>query len=147
MGASYGGYAALIGAARDASAFRCAIAWVAPTDLPALLDQWRSELGDTNEVVRELEMTIGRPQDLRQTSPVNRVGEVKVPLLAAWGVTDRRIPIAQGRRFRDAALAAKVDLEYIEYADEGHVWMKPATRIDFFGRAEKLLARTLGVAR
>ena len=39
--------------------------------------------------------------------------------------------------------AAMVELEYVEYANEGHVWMQPANRLDFFARAEKLLARAL----
>ena len=65
-------------------------------------------------------------------------------ILAAWGVDDQRVLITHGRHFRDAAGAAKVELEYVEYPEEGHVWMKRSTRIDFFARAEKLLARTLG---
>ncbi len=60
---------------------------------------------------------------------------------------DQRVPLEHGRRFRDAAAKAGVELEYVEYADEGHSWLRPATWIDFMGRAEKLLARTLGPAR
>jgi dipeptidyl aminopeptidase/acylaminoacyl peptidase len=94
--------------------------------------------------VRAIEVRIGTEEQLRETSPVNRVAQMRVPVLAAWGVDDQRVPIAHGRSFRDAARAAKVELEYVEYAQEGHVWMKPSNQIDFFGRAEKLLARTLG---
>jgi dipeptidyl aminopeptidase/acylaminoacyl peptidase len=144
MGASYGGFAALMGPVRYPEAYRCAISWVAPTDLPKLVSDWRSEAGMNKAKVRELEARIGTEEQLRETSPVNRVSQLRVPVLAAWGVDDERVPIAHGRSFRDAARAAKVELEYVEYAQEGHVWMKPSNRIDFFGRAEKLLARTLG---
>ena len=91
-----------------------------------------------------MEARIGKAAELRETSPVTRAAALQVPVLAAWGVDDRRVPIEHGRNFRDAARAAKLDLDYVEYPGEGHVWMKPATRLDFFGRAEKLLARTLG---
>jgi dipeptidyl aminopeptidase/acylaminoacyl peptidase len=144
MGASYGGYAALMGPVRYPDAFRCAIAWVAPTDLSELVTDWRRNAGANAALARDVELRIGKSDALQDTSPVNRMAQVKVPVLAAWGVDDRRVPIAHGRRLRDAAREAKVELEYLEYAEEGHVWMKPATRIDFFGRAEKLLARTLG---
>jgi dipeptidyl aminopeptidase/acylaminoacyl peptidase len=144
VGASYGGYAALMGPVRYPDAFRCAISWVAPTDLPELVRDWRQRAGMNDVMVRDVQARIGKEDDLRSTSPLARVAELRVPVLAAWGVDDRRVPINHGRDFRDAARAAKVDLEYVEYTGEGHVWMKPATTLDFFGRAEKLLARTLG---
>jgi dipeptidyl aminopeptidase/acylaminoacyl peptidase len=144
MGASYGGYAALMGPVREPGAFRCAISWVAPTDLPELVRDWRRLAGMNDALVQGVLARIGKEEELRTTSPVARAAELHVPVLAAWGVDDRRVPIAHGRDFRDAARAAKVELEYVEYTSEGHVWMKPATRLDFFGRAEKLLARTLG---
>ncbi len=144
MGASYGGYAALMGPVRYPDAYRCAISWVAPTDLPELVRDWRKGAGMNESRARVMEIRIGKPEDLRETSPVARAAGLRVPVLAAWGVDDQRVPIAHGRDFRDAARAAKVDLDYVEYAGEGHVWMKPATRFDFFSRAEKLLARTLG---
>ena len=142
MGASYGGYAALMGPVRYPDAYRCAIAWVAPTDLPELVSDARS--GKNDAQAREIEIRIGKEDRLRETSPLNRVAQMRVPVLAAWGVDDKRVPITHGRHFRDAAVAAKVELEYVEYPEEGHVWMNPSTRIDFFTRAEKLLARSLG---
>ncbi|MFX7922683.1 prolyl oligopeptidase family serine peptidase, partial [Acinetobacter baumannii] len=36
MGASYGGYATLMGLARDPELYRCGVAWVAVTDLDLL---------------------------------------------------------------------------------------------------------------
>jgi dipeptidyl aminopeptidase/acylaminoacyl peptidase len=142
MGASYGGYAALMGPVRHPGDYRCAVSWVAPTDLPRLVDDFAD--GADAETRREIEREIGRPAELREASPLRRVAQLKVPVLAAWGVDDRRIPLdAHGRAFRDAARAAGVALEYVEYPQEGHVWLQPATRLDFFGRAEALLHRAL----
>lgn len=95
-----------------------------------------------NRLVRQTVARMIGPDPARR-SPVKRVGEVKVPVLAAWGVDDRRVPVAHGRDYREAARAAGVALEYVEYPHEGHVWMNPATSIDFFGRAERLLQRSL----
>ena len=141
MGASYGGYAALMGPIRHPDTYRCAIAWVAPTDLPHLLEN----VHDHMPMNRSMQATMARMMGANpaERSPLTHAARIKVPVLAAWGVQDQRVPIAQGRDFRDAARASKVELEYVEYADEGHVWMQPANRIDFFARAEKLLARAL----
>ena len=152
MGASYGGYAALMGPVHDPKAYRCAISWVGVTDLPRLLrDAAEAHLLFDGLSARSLRMELGDPEKdaekLRRTSPVFRAAEIKVPVLAAWGKDDTRVPLEHGRRFRDAAAKAGVDLDYVEYADEGHRWLRTATWIDFMGRAEKLLARTLGPAR
>lgn len=148
MGASYGGYAALMGPVRAPGSYRCAISWVGVTDLPELLKEDRSRCGSDDIASIIEEISIGDlkkdGQRLRQTSPVYRAAEIKVPVLAAWGKDDQRVPLEQGRRFRDAAAKAGVELEYVEYDEEGHNWLKPETSIDFFGRVEKLLARTIG---
>jgi dipeptidyl aminopeptidase/acylaminoacyl peptidase len=152
MGASYGGYAALMGPVRDPTAYRCVISWVAVTDLPQRLrDVAQTHVLFDGLSTRFLRREIGDPEKdaekLQRTSPVFRAADIKVPVLAAWGKDDQRVPVEHGRCFRDAAAKAGVELEYVEYADEGHSWLRPATWIDFMGRAEKLLARTLGPAR
>jgi dipeptidyl aminopeptidase/acylaminoacyl peptidase len=148
MGASYGGYAALMGPVRHPASYRCAISWVGVTDLPELLKNDRFNWGTKDFATAMKELSIGDPElqgdKLKQTSPVFRAVDIHVPVLAAWSKDDQRVPIEQGRSFRDAAKRAGVDLEYVEYADEGHNWLKPETSIDFFSRVEKLLARTLG---
>ena len=148
MGASYGGYAALMGAVRHPQSYRCAISWVGVTDLPGLLKDQRFGWRTKNVWDVQSELAIGDPklqgEQLKQTSPVFRAADIHVPVLAAWGKDDQRVPIEQGRDFRDAARRAGVELEYVEYADEGHNWLKPETSIDFFTRVEKLLSRTIG---
>ena len=148
MGASYGGYAALMGPVRHPDSYRCAISWVGVTDLPELLKNDKYNWGGHDEHLAFEELAIGdlklNAEQLKQTSPAHRAADIHVPVLAAWGKDDLRVPLEQGRDFRDAAKRAGVDLEYVEYADEGHNWLKPETSIDFFTRAEKLLARTIG---
>lgn len=141
MGASYGGYAALMGPVRHPDSYRCAIAWLAPTDLPRLVDEatdaWPMDRSPRSYISQQV------GSDAAARSPLSQVARIKVPVLAAWGVEDRRVPIGHGRDFRSAARAAGVELEYVEYPGEGHGWALPATDLDFFGRAERLLARTL----
>jgi dipeptidyl aminopeptidase/acylaminoacyl peptidase len=121
---------------------------VGVTDLPELLKNDRFGWGSPDAFAVFEELAIGDPKlqedKLKQTSPIYRTADIHVPVLAAWGKNDQRVPIEQGRSFRDAAKRAGVELEYVEYADEGHNWLKPETSIDFFSRVEKLLARTIG---
>jgi dipeptidyl aminopeptidase/acylaminoacyl peptidase len=44
----------------------------------------------------------------------------------------------------EALKKAGREVEYYEYADEGHGFARPENRLDFFAKAEKFLARHLG---
>ncbi len=44
----------------------------------------------------------------------------------------------------EAMKKAGKEVEYVEYADEGHGFARPENRLDFYGRAEKFLAKHLG---
>jgi len=146
-GGSYGGYATLMGAIRHPQLYRCGVAWAAVTDPRLMFEElWVSDVG---REVREHTYTarIGDPDKdatmLRAASPVERASEIKIPILMAFGVEDRRVPLDHGKRMRAAMRAAGQDPEYMIYDGEGHGWFKVENRIDFWQRVEKFLAKNL----
>ncbi len=90
---------------------------------------------------------VGDPeQDAKQfaaTSPLQRAGEIKIPLLMAYGGEDRRVPLPHGTAMKNA-LRADQPLEWVVYPDEGHGWFNLQTQEDFWGRVERFLARHIG---
>jgi dipeptidyl aminopeptidase/acylaminoacyl peptidase len=149
-GAGYGGYAALMGVAVQGETFRCAVSWLAPTDLELMFVRG---VPGTSEVARRLSLPrlIGDPQvdveQLRRTSPVNLARQIKRPVLLAYGRYDRRVPIEHGERMRDAMQRAGNPPQWIEYLDEGHGWAKTANRVDFWSKVEAFLDANLRGAR
>lgn len=146
-GASYGGYATLMGLVREPALYRCGINWVGVTDLSLLLSaNWSDLSSDT--VQYSLPRMIGDPvkdkERFEQTSPIAQAHRITQPLLMAYGGIDRRVPIEHGTRFRDAVTKVNKDVEWVVYPDEGHYFFALATRIDFWGRVEKFLARHIG---
>lgn len=149
-GASYGGYATLMGLAKNPELFRCGVDWVGVTDLPLLSDSWDSDLlGEARDYI--LPLLIGNRETdaamLTANSPVAQAGRITQPLLMAYGGIDRRVPIEHGKRFYQAVKAGNPDVEWIEYADEGHGWFMPKTNIDFWQRVERFLDRNIGKAK
>jgi dipeptidyl aminopeptidase/acylaminoacyl peptidase len=148
-GASYGGYAALMGLVRDGDLYRCGIAWSAVTDITLMHDLWWSDMGDEWRGFGMPAM-VGDPArdatQLEATSPLRQAARITRPLLLAHGGVDRRVPIEHATRMRDALLAHHADLTWILYPDEGHGWSNPATRIDFYTRVEAFLAAHDGAA-
>jgi len=146
-GASYGGYATLMGLVRHPELYRCGAAWVAVTD-PRLMFEWSSRSDQSDEVrsytyPRMIGDPVADAAQLRDTAPVEQAARIKAPVLLAMGREDRRVPLVHGHRMRDALNAAGNPPEWVVYDDEGHGWLKVANRIDFALRLEKFLAQHL----
>ena len=146
-GASYGGYATLMGLVRHGERFRCGVAWVGVTD-PRLMFQWRHDY-DVGTEGREHSYPelIGDPVKdaamLDANTPVLHAARIDKPLMLAYGGGDRRVPVVHGERMKKALEAAGRPPEWVLYADEGHGWTKLETRLDFAARLELFLARHL----
>lgn len=146
-GASYGGYAVLMGLIRHGELYRCGVSWVAVTD-PRLLFKW-SARSDSIEEWRSYSnpQLIGDPVAdaamLDANTPLRRAAEIKRPLLLAMGQEDRRVPIEHGTALRDAMRRNGQSLEWVVYPDEGHGWYKFENRVDFYRRMESFLGEHL----
>jgi dipeptidyl aminopeptidase/acylaminoacyl peptidase len=144
-GASYGGYAALAGAAFTPDVFCCAVDIVGPSNLKTLLETvppyWQP-------VIEQLYRRVGNPQTdaefLWSRSPLSRAGDIKIPLLIAQGANDPRVRQAESEQIVAALAEAGIDHEYLLFPDEGHGFARPENRLRFYAAAERFLARHLG---
>ena len=145
-GASYGGYATLMGLVRNPELFRCGVEWVGVTDIDLLYSITWSDLSERWQQYGMPRMIGDREKDAAQiaaTSPIKLADKVTQPLLMAYGGVDRRVPIDHGTAFRDAVRKTNKNVEWIVYKDEGHGWLLPANNIDFWTRVEKFLDKNL----
>ena len=143
-GASYGGYAALMGAAREPSLYRCAAGYVGVYDLPLMFregDMRQLESGRT--YLREW---IGEPAELGKVSPVNLATSIKVPVFLAAGGKDERAPIEHSERMEKALRAAGVPVETLFVRTEGHGFFTEEHRAEFYSRLLAFLDRNIGSA-
>jgi dipeptidyl aminopeptidase/acylaminoacyl peptidase len=145
-GASYGGYATLMGLAREPDLYRCGVAWVAVTDPRLLADPAWS---NTSREFRTYGMPvlIGDPQKdaaaLAAVAPVELAAQIKAPVLLAFGGADSLVTTAHGTRMRSALRSAGNEPEWVYYDDEGHGWLKEGNRFDFARKMEAFLAKHL----
>lgn len=145
-GASYGGYATLMGLLRDPDLFRCGVAWVAVTDLEMMYTVDWSDFSDDYKKYGMPTLVGDRIKDaadLKDNSPLTHAARIKQPLLLAHGEKDRRVPLVHGENFRRAVQATNPQVEWIEYPDEGHGWRVPAHQIDFWNRSLRFLDQHL----
>ena len=145
FGGSYGGYAALVGAAFTPDVFRCAVDYVGPSNLITLLESippyWFG-------VARQFDKLLGNPERDRdflwERSPLSRVDDIRIPLLIAQGANDPRVKQAESEQIVAALRERGIDHEYLLFPDEGHGFVRPENRMAFFGAAERFLAKHLG---
>ena len=145
-GASYGGYATLMGLIRHPELYRCGFQWVGVTDIDLMYSINWSDFSE-NWKGHGMPALIGdREKDAAQlaaTSPIKLAAKLTQPLLMAYGGVDRRVPIEHGIRMRDALRPHNKQVEWIDYPSEGHGWSLQANDIDFWTRVEKFLERNL----
>ena len=102
LGFSYGGYSALIAAARAPTRYRCAISVAGVSD--RLLFFTASDSARTAEGRKILETIIGDPstqtRQMIETSPVYRYQDIRIPVMLVHGAEDQRVDIEHMRRLR-----------------------------------------------
>lgn len=141
-GGSYGGYASLIGATFTPDVFRCAISMVGPSNLNTLLESfpeyWKPMIAMWHKRVGS------DPDFLWSRSPLSRVDDIRIPILIAQGENDPRVKRAESEQIVEAMTQHGIDHEYLMYENEGHGFVKPENRLDFYRHADRFLARHLG---
>jgi dipeptidyl aminopeptidase/acylaminoacyl peptidase len=144
-GGSYGGYAALAGAAFTPDLYCCAISIVGPSSILT----WMDAIPPYWEPMREMIHTrVGDPETdldmLKARSPLYAVDRIRIPMLIGQGANDPRVKKEESDRMVAALRDRGLEVEYVVYPDEGHGCARPENRLDFYARAEWFLARHLG---
>jgi dipeptidyl aminopeptidase/acylaminoacyl peptidase len=146
-GASYGGYAALVGATFTPEKFACAIDVFGISNLLTFLatvpdywkpwqTMWKVRMGDyTTEAGRSF---------LEERSPLNRVDRIMRPLLIAQGANDVRVKASESDQIVRAMQARNIPVAYVYYPDEGHGFRREENRRSFNAVLEQFLAKHLG---
>ena len=140
-GASYGGYAALMGVAREPSLYACAVGYVGVYDLEKIHKDdaahsrsWKSWTNDW----------LGDRNALGAVSPVNLASRIKAPVFLAAGGQDERAPVEHTRRMEKALREAGVPVESLYFKSEGHGFFTEPHRREYYTRLLAFLSTHLG---
>lgn len=144
-GGSYGGYAALAGAAFTPDLYTCAVDIVGPSNIMTLLASippyWEP-------MIKLFHNRVGDPASeeamLKERSPLFSAEKIKIPMLIGQGANDPRVKQAESEQIVAALKANEQYVEYVVYPDEGHGFARPQNRLDFYGKTEGFLSRYLG---
>jgi len=151
FGMSYGGYAALAGAAFTPDLYVAAVDMCGPSDLVLLSE---SAVFKSARVL--FDQSVGDPStpegkaDLERQSPINSADKIETPLLIIQGALDPVVVQAQSDRVVAALRQRHAPVTYLLAKDEGHVlgpghlWGHPLNNLAVFAEVEKFLGQTVG---
>jgi dipeptidyl aminopeptidase/acylaminoacyl peptidase len=147
MGASYGGYATLVGLSFTPDIFACGIDIVGPSNILTLINSvppyWQPILSGYKKRVGPWDTEEER-DFLKQHSPLTFAEKIQKPLLIVQGANDPRVKQSESDQIVKAMQQHNIPVIYALYKDEGHGLVRPENKLSFYAIAENFLATILG---
>jgi dipeptidyl aminopeptidase/acylaminoacyl peptidase len=145
MGASFGGYATLVGLTLTPEVFAVGVSRVG---ISSLLSFAKTRPSYWSPLRGMFALRMGDPvkdeEMLRSRSPLYFADRVRSPLLIAHGANDVRVVVAESEQMVERLRNANKPVEYFVYEDEGHGINRAENRHHFFAKAEEFLSKHLG---
>lgn len=145
-GASYGGYATLMGLIKTPELYCCGVDYVGVSDITTLLDSVPEYWKPMREMMKT---TIGDPDKdaamLKEYSPIYHADKIVAPLFIAQGANDPRVIKKQSDDMVAAMKARGVEVEYMVKDNEGHGFHNEENRMDFYRHMVPFLEKHLGL--
>ena len=146
VGASFGGYLAMCGAAFEPDLYRCAVTIAGVFDWEQAL---KDDRANNPESFRRywLRSELGDPKAQREKfeamSPYLHAKDIRIPVLVIHGKEDTNADTGQSRRLVKALKKAGVSHEAMFIADEGHGFASLQHRVELFTRVEAFLKKNI----
>lgn len=140
FGASYGGYASLMGVAKEPALYKCAVGQVGVYDL----GRFKSEDSLGNDYLRRYHEEVMNDGELGPLSPSRIADQIKVPVFLSSGHEDSRVPIKHSEMMETALKKAGVPVETLYFKTEGHGIYKLEHRREFYAKLLMFLQKNIG---
>jgi dipeptidyl aminopeptidase/acylaminoacyl peptidase len=144
-GASYGGYAALAGAAFTPDLYACAVSVNGVSDLPTMIGDLLRRADESSDAVAYWKDHIGPPTNpqVAARSPARAAAAVRAPVLLLHGANDTVVPPSQSQLMAKALATAGKPHRYVELPGEDHWLSSGAMRTRALEEIESFLAQHL----
>lgn len=146
-GGSYGGYAALMGVAKEPELYKCAVGYVGVYDMQMMYD--KGDIADRETGRLFLEHTLGKDkQSLLDASPTYLADKIKAPVFLAAGARDFRAPPEQTEAMEDALKkAGNPPVETIIQAGEMHGFYDEKANLNLYTKLLAFFEKNIGKGR
>ena len=141
MGASFGGYSALCGAAFEPDLYRCAITNMGVFDWEEMTKDRKRQRSRYSH--QKLVAAFGDPKSIdskfAEISPINHVEKIKIPIFVIHGKNDRNVSIRQSKDLVAELKKANVVHQTHFVGGEGHNYFSMKNSIETYTRIAEFL--------
>ncbi|MGQ9515139.1 MAG: S9 family peptidase [Thermoproteota archaeon] len=142
VGASYGGYIAMMALAKFPKIWSCGVSIVGFFD-------WKTEYESEREYLRyydslKVGTPTGNPKFFYERSPINFVDSIRSPVLILHGENDPRCPVSEAKQILNTLASKGVQNEHEFYPDEGHGFRKLKNRVKAYRKILDFLGKYIG---
>jgi dipeptidyl aminopeptidase/acylaminoacyl peptidase len=141
-GSGFGGYAALLGAARNSDLYKCSISLGGFSDLEMLRDN-AALLGRSEEAYM-LDQIGSDGAKLTLHSPAQQAAGIAIPVLLIHGDMDWQVQIDQSKRMESALKKNRKDHKAVYIKGAGHEFERKSDRMIVLKEVEEFLQKNLG---
>ncbi len=149
VGASYGGYAALAGAAFHPEAYRCAVSVNGVSDLGIFIGEKEKDYGADSDSVSYWRSLLGGvntdPALIDASSPARHADNVRAPVLIISSAEDTTVAPEQSAFMVHALQEAGKPVQAVTLQGDDHYLSSSVSRIDMLQAIEVFLAKNLPV--
>jgi dienelactone hydrolase len=137
VGASYGGYAAMWGIAKDPDLYKCAISISGVAALRREVNDFGGKLRGDLYKMQWQEMT----PDFNAVSPINAIARIKAPLLLIHGKRDVTVDHVQSAKMFSAMTKAGKAVELVSLPLADHYFARQADRVTLLSAMAQFLTK------
>ena len=142
VGASYGGYSALMSVIRHPTRYRCAATLAGVTDIALMFNS--SDWASSGPLREKMVEVTGDPDldydELRKYAPVYRASEIQVPIYLAHGIDDRRVDVDHAYRLKAMLDLHEIPVRWELMRNTGHDFPTRDDAIRYYVRLRRFLA-------
>lgn len=127
MGGSYGGYMTMAGITEYPELFAAAVNLYGIVNFETFFQHTEPWMAAISTV------KYGDPATqadlLKRLSPIHKIDQVVTPTLVLHGANDTNVPVIEAEQVAESLRQRGVPVEYIQFPDEGHGFVKAANRL------------------
>ena len=148
VGGSYGGYAALAGAAFTPDVYKCAVSINGVSHLPKMLAADKKRYGKKSWVLDYWNRSILNSDFdrsvLKEISPYYSADKIKIPVLLIHGEDDKVVEFNQSKLMQKAIKKQNGQVTLIKLKDDDHYLQDSATRVQALIEMVKFVEQNIG---
>lgn len=144
VGWSYGGYAALLGAAKNPDLYNCAVSVAGLTDIKDFKQDLEKYRFGKVSAKKFFGSNFKDKDDIKENSPVKLASQIKIPVFLAHGRRDQIVHFDQFTRMKSALKRSPSKVTSMDFKDGDHYFSIQKDRQEFLSGLEKFLVKANG---